>query len=120
MEKEMIGLCLSRPPLYKQHEALIRQKGWKLVSEVDEGKRIMVFGRMENVKPHLSKAGNQMYIVKFSDGLDEMTFMVFTGEQQTFRDALKVGSVAAVPLDKFDDGDNRFFDERGTIEVIAK
>lgn len=120
LEKEMIGLCLSRPPLYKQHEAFIRQKGWKLVSEVDEGKRIMVFGRVENIRPHLSKAGNQMYIVKFSDGLDDMTFMVFTGAQQMFRDALKVGSVAAVPLDRFDDGDNRFFDERGTVEVISK
>jgi len=119
LEKEMIGLCLSRPPLYRQHEALIRQKGWKLVSEIDAGKRIMVFGRVESVRSHLSKAGNQMYLVQFSDGLDEMTFMVFTGAQQ-FRDALKVGSVAAVPLDRFEDGGNRFFDERGKVEVISK
>lgn len=118
LEKEMIGLCLSRPPLYKSYEALIRQKKWKLVSEIGSGKRIMVFGRVESIRSHVSKAGNQMYVVQFSDGLDEMKFMVFTGAQQYFRDHLKTGFVAAVPLDKFDDGDTRFFDERGMIEVV--
>jgi DNA polymerase III alpha subunit len=117
-EREMTGLCLSKPPLYRQYEDLIRSKKWRLVSQIDEGKRIMVFGRVENVRSHVSKAGNSMYVVQFSDGIDSMSFMVFAASQQYFRDHLKVGSVAGVPLSRFDDGDNRFFDERGQIEVV--
>jgi hypothetical protein len=33
---------------------------------------------------------------------------------------LKVGYVAGIPLSRFDDGDRRFFDERGQIEVLEK
>jgi len=122
LEKEMIGLCLSQPPLYKQYEDLIRQKGWCMIADVpsEKRKRIKVFGKIENIRPHVSKNGNSMYIVTITDGLDTMNFMVFQGGQQLFRDNFKQGYVGAIPLSKFDEGDSRFFDDRGEIEVLSR
>jgi hypothetical protein len=61
-----------------------------------------------------------MYIVTITDGLDTMNFMVFQGGQQLFRDNFKQGYVGAIPLSKFDEGDSRFFDDRGEIEVLSR
>ena len=118
LEKEAIGLCLSQPPLFRQYEQMIRDKKWKLISEMD-GKRVKVFGRVEHIKPTVSKTGNSMYIVTMSDGLDNLKFYVFRGAQQYFSDHFKVGTIGAIPLDKFEDGDSRFFDEKKEPEIVV-
>jgi len=118
LEKEVLGLCLSKPPLYKDYEDLIRKSKWKLVSEADEKKKVKVFGMIESIKPHTSKKGSSMYMVHMTDGLDVLNFWVFHGAQQFFRDHFKVGTIAAVPLDKFDDGGMRFFDDRAEAEIV--
>jgi hypothetical protein len=41
-----------------------------------------------------------------------MSFFVFHSMMEYFRDNFKVGVVAGIPLDKFDDGDTRFLDEK--------
>ena len=119
-EKEMLGICLSRPPIRKKHELLIQQKGWVRISDVADhaSKKIRVFGMAENIRPHTSKAGNSMYIVQWTDGVDTMKFLVFQGGQQLFRDNFKVGVVGAVPLSKFDEGDTRFFDDNKICEMV--
>ena len=119
-EKEMLGICLSRPPIRKKHELLIQQKGWVKISDVADhaSKKIRVFGMAENIRPHTSKAGNSMYIVQWTDGVDTMKFLVFQGGQQLFRDNFKVGVVGAVPLSKFDEGDTRFFDDNKICEMV--
>lgn len=121
LELEVTGMCLSVPPLYKSHDKVIEEEKLTLVSEVEsDPKRIRVFGRIENVVPKRSKAGNQMFIIEMSDGLETMSFFVFQGAMQFFRDNFKVGMVVGMPLSKFDDGDARFFDERGEAAIISR
>lgn len=122
-EKEAIGLVLSRPPLFKNYEAMILKHGWQLVAEADHAKKTKVFGKIENVVPKVSKAGNAMLYVTISDGLDSTNFYVFQKSKQFFKDTFKVGWVGVVPFDHFkDDGviGMRFFDDRGECLVLAK
>ncbi len=119
-EIEAIGLCLSQPPLYRQYEPLIRKNRWRLASETSSGKRIKVFGRLVAVRNHTSRAGNAMYIATLDDGLDTLSFFVFQASMEYFRDNFRTGMLVAVPLDKFEDSDTRFFDERGDVEIIEE
>ena len=116
-EKEVLGLCLSQPPLYKKYEDTIKANGWKLISEADDKKKVKVFGQVQSIKPHVSRKGSSMYIVHITDGLDVLKFYVFQGAQQFFRDNFKVDTMGAIPMDRFDDGGMRFFDDRGECEL---
>lgn len=120
-ERECLGLGLSEVPLCEQYVQKIKEKNLKEISDIlPADKRIMVFGQVRSVVPRISKNGNPMFIVKISDGINELEFMVFTSSQQYFKDMIKIGYVAGMPLTRFDDGDRRFFDERGQIEVLDK
>ena len=122
-ETEVIGLCLSRPILYKNYEERIRQEGWYLSAEVPvDKKKVLVFGEIVGIKQHISKAGNSMHIVFMTDGIDTTKFFVFQGGWDFFKNNFVVGTIGVVPLSKFDDGDGstRFFDERGKPIIIKK
>ena len=121
-ETEAIGLCLSKPPLRQKYEEFVEEKKWKLISDLSSDpkrKRVMVFGRILDWTSAISKAGNPRLDVVLSDGIDTLRFMVFMGAMQYFKDHFKKGYVAAVPLDKFEDGERRFYDER-TMPVIVE
>jgi DNA polymerase III alpha subunit len=129
-EAEMLGLCFSKPILYKQYEETIRKEEWYLVSDIDPlKKKVKVFGEIVEVRQHTSKAGNFMHIVTLSDGLDSMNFFVFQGGWEKFNDNYRAGYIGAVPLAKFDDDggtpdvskrQTRFFDDRGECVVLKK
>jgi DNA polymerase-3 subunit alpha len=120
-EVEALGLCLSKPILYKEYEELIQKEKWYLVSEVDGSKkRVVVFGQITSVRQHVSKNGNMMHIVELSDGLDSIKFFVFQGGWDVFRDKYREGVIGAVPLNKFDEGDTRFFDDRAPCVVLKR
>jgi DNA polymerase III alpha subunit len=122
-EAEVLGMCLSKPILYKQFEDTIRKEGWCLVSEIDPAKKkVVVFGEVISIDQHLSKAGNSMHIAQVSDGIDVIKFFVFQGGWESFKDSFKVGAVGAIPLAKFDEGDGgtRFFDDRGKCVILKK
>ena len=121
-EAEVLGLCLSRPILYKEYEETIRKEEWYLISEIDPSKKkVMVFGQILKIDSHISKAGNSMHIVRFTDGIDVTKFFVFQGGWEFFKDTYRgEGTIAAIPLAKFDDSDGgtRFFDDRGKGVVL--
>jgi DNA polymerase III alpha subunit len=122
-ETEVLGLCLSKPILYKQYEDRIRKEEWSLVSEIDASKKkVKVFGEIVAVDPHLAKSGNTMHIVTLSDGLDAIRFFVFQGGWELFKDNFRVGDIGVLTLARFDDGDGgtRFFDDRGKFEVLKR
>ena len=122
-EAEVIGICLSRPILYKQYEEMIRKESWYLINEIDpDKKKILVFGQITEIKQHISQAGNSMHIVHVTDGVDSMRFFVFQGGWDLFKDNYKVGTVGVIPLARFEEGDGgvRFFDERGKRVVLKK
>jgi len=118
LEKEAIGLCLSREPLYKQYKDLLSENKWTPIHAMGDRKKVQVFGQVLGITPHTSRAGNSMFIVTFGDGLDTMKFFVFTGGMELFRDKVRIGNIGAFPLSKFDDSDTRFFNDRGDIEMV--
>jgi DNA polymerase III alpha subunit len=117
-EIEMIGLCLSQEPICKKYHELIVDNDWSTISEHRNYKRLTVFGRIEMIDPRTSKAGNSMYVVRISDGLDKLQFFVFKAAMEYFRESVRKGQLVAVPLDKFDDSDTRFFNDRGEVYVV--
>ena len=122
-ETEVIGMCLSRPILYKQYEDMIRKEGWYLINEIDPSKKkILVFGQIVEIKQHISKAGNSMRIVYITDGIDSMRFFVFQGGWESFKDHFRVGTIGVIPLARFEDGDGgtRFFDDRSKHVILKK
>lgn len=119
LEREAIGIVLSRPPLYEEEKETIKEHGWLPIHALREDrKKAHVFGRVKSITPHTSKAGNSMFIVTIGDDLDTLKFFVFKGAMEFFRDNVKVGMVGGFPLDKFDDSDTRFFDDRRDMEII--
>ena len=109
-EREMIGLVLSEKPIVQRYDKLITEKHLTRIAELSGKKRTRVFGRIENVRPHVSKAGNSMFIVTFGDDLDTMMFFVFESGKMAFTDIYHPGLMTAMPLKKFEDGDTWFFD----------
>lgn len=130
LEKEMVGLCFSRQTLCEQYKEFLEQKRqeekekkggrWRRLSDLDELKRVVAFGQVEKIIPTRSKSGNQRYDVFLTDGVDTIRFMVFTSAMQYFKDVCKSGYVVGVPLDRFDDGGNRFYDDKDTVKVVEK
>lgn len=118
-EVEVLGLCLSEPPLLKTWSATVAKKGWTTIDEAGDRKKVLMFGQIMGIRAHTSKKGNSMHIVTLSDGIDSIDFFVFEGGRQFFFDHYKTGNIVAIPLKKFDDGNTRFFDEYGDGIVVA-
>lgn len=120
LEVELIGLCLSTVPLRRKYQKLMAEKKWCPIDEADERQRTKVFGRIASIVPKTSRKGNSMYVVELTDDLDSMRFFVFGGAMVTFKDNFKVGYVAAIPLNRFEDSDTRFFDVDRESEIVEK
>ena len=119
LEMEMIGLCLSKPPLLTQYADLIKQNRWCPIGEAGNRGRTFVFGRINSITERHSKAGNFMYLVELSDDIDTMSFFVFSRSIPRFNREIKKGYVVAIPLNKFDDDSaTRFYNaEKDTVVV---
>lgn len=126
LEQEMIGLCLSKPPLLLAHKDVVKENGWQNIASAGSKKKVTVFGRIEDVVPHKSKTGNSMDIVTLSDDIDTMKFFVFQAARENFRHGkvkARKGMMIAVPLDHFTEEDGKisetaFLDDRRDIQVL--
>ena len=119
-EVEMIGMCLSREPVCSRYVDLIKQNRWTTLGRHEERSKPTVFGRVMAIEPRNSKAGNPMYVVRMNDGLDSLDFFVFKSGMEYFRDSVKIGQLAAIPLDRFQDSFTRFFNDRGEIAIVEE
>jgi DNA polymerase-3 subunit alpha len=117
-EVEMLGMCLSKDPLCKRYAPLMSQQNWKPIGSHGDHKRLTVFGRIQSIEPKTAKSGNPMFVVRINDGLDTLDFFVFKAGMEYFRDSVKKGQLAAIPLDRFEDSLTRFFNDRGEIAVV--
>ena len=61
-----------------------------------------------------------MFVVRMTDGLDRLDFFVFKAGMEYFRDTVKKGQLAAIPLDRFEDSATRFFNDRGDISIVEE
>ena len=124
-EREVTGLCLSKTPLMTKYQDMMKEQKWSAIGEANSKKKIKVFGRILDIRPHTSKAGNSMYLVDISDDIDTLTFFVFQMGKEQFTEAIKrKGMLAAIPLDHFQEDDSFsetcFYDDRGIIEVVTE
>jgi DNA polymerase-3 subunit alpha len=119
-EREVIGLVLSVEPMVKKYAALVKAMGAQTIGEEATRKKVRLFGRIASMTPHTSRNGNSMFKVYFEDGIDSIMFFVFEGGKQRFRDEFKIGDVGLMPLGRFDDGGQRFFDDNGPCKVFTK
>lgn len=119
-EKEMTGVCLSRPPLLMEYKDIIKEKGCLTIGRNQERSKVRVFGRIENIEARRSKKGNNMLIVKMTDDIDSMEFFVFTNSIQYFIRRVLEGMVVVLPMKRFEDTGMRFFDDSSDygIEII--
>ena len=117
-EIEMIGMCLSKEPLCYEYKEVIEKNKWCSIGDNHRYEKPMVFGRIDNIESRNSRAGNPMFVVQMSDGLDSISFFVFKGAMDYFRDNVKKGYLVAIPMKRFDDGGALFFNDRGEIERL--
>jgi DNA polymerase-3 subunit alpha len=119
-EREVIGMVLSVEPLVKRCVALVQASGAHMIGDEAVKKNVRLFGRIASMTPHTSRNGNSMFKVILEDGIDSIMFFVFEGGKQRFKDEFETGDVALVPLGRFDDGGQRFFDDNGPCRVFTK
>ncbi len=119
-ERDALNMVLSKPPLLDSYEDMIQEEKWCRIGDLKYKKRVFAFGRIVDIKHKVSKAGNQMYLVDLTDDIDTVTFFVFAKAMTQFVKECKKGYIVAVPLDKFDDGDARFYNVYKNCIIIKR
>lgn len=120
-EVEMIGMCLSIPPIRNKIEDMAKKKKWVLPSNFrPKGRSVRVVGRVERITKRKSKKGTPMAVVTITDDVRSMKFYVFEGDLTLFCDNVHEGDVAMIGLRQFEDGDQMFFNEKMGYEIIKK
>jgi len=119
-EKEALGICLSVPPIIDEYMEKIKAEDWKKINDAPYVKKGLFFGRIEKITDKVSKAGNQMLSIEFSDDISQMNFYVFKNARTSFVKELKIGYVVVIPLDKFEDGEVRFYNDREKFVILER
>lgn len=119
-EKEVLGLCLSKPVLLSIYGKLVQQKGWATISDADYKGDCYVFGRIDRIEASKSKAGKSMFRIYLTDDIDEMMFFVFEGDRNEFKHQCQPNGIYAIPTKRFDNSKQRFFTGRKDIFKVFK
>lgn len=120
-EIEVIGLCLSKPPLFEDYRKQIEDAKAHLIGNIEQIPSCSVFGQVLSYEDKMSKKGNPMLIVTISDGMDTMKFFVFAGGRQHFIDTMKKGIIGIFSLKAFEDGGkSRFLDDKREILILKE
>ena len=98
----------------------IKKNHWCTIDMIDERGRTKIFGRIASITACTSKKGNPQLVVTITDDLDSFRFYVFGGGMVRFKDEYKQGDIAAIPLNKFEDGDTRFFDVDRDGQIVER
>jgi DNA-directed DNA polymerase III PolC len=118
-EREVLGgLVFSVPSILEQYAKKVRDENWKFIRDTKGGSidKAHVLGRIKSIQSRTSKAGKEYLYVTFTDDVNTKQFYVFA--MREFRKQLSDGYVASIPLKKFEDGNNWFFDEKRDIFVL--
>jgi DNA polymerase-3 subunit alpha len=119
-EKEVTQLSLSCTPLIEKYREKIKENKWCAIGDEGRREKCKVFGRVESVTPKTSKSGNPMFLVSLSDDIDSIEFYVFDRARKQFQKEIRIGCVAAIPMNKFEDGGKRFYDSQGESDIVEK
>lgn len=97
-EKELLGLYITGNPL-DQFKDLINESGYtitKLKSEIKDGKKTVVAGLIEEVKPILTKKGDPMAFLKIKDYTDSIECVCFPKIYEQYREIIDSEGCVAV------------------------
>lgn len=119
-EKEVIGLCLNVVPILFEYSNEIKKNKWVTIADLDTYGNAYVFGRISNIVRTTSKAGNEMMIVTITDDIDTIKFYVWSNAFLKFTREAKKGFIVAMPLQKFEDSNTRFYNITKQIVNIKK
>jgi len=92
-EKELLGLYISGHPLDEYEDKLNKGNGGvaKLKQSASEGRRVAVFGIVEDLKEIITKQNQKMAFAKISDKTDSFEVVVFPKTLNEFREVLVSG-----------------------------
>jgi len=116
-EIEVLGLCLSRPPLRDLFRPLVKERKWIDIGRQEHYGSALIFGKVEKILDKVTKKGDPMLVVQFTDEIDSIEFLVFNKSIPFFYQKLYKGAIAAVPMKKFSDTNTRFYDSSRGNEV---
>lgn len=119
-ECDVMNICLSRPPLIDQFKDLIKERGWCPISQANRRGKTKVFGRIADIVARTSRRGMPMLVVEMTDDIDSLSFFVFDRSRMQFMREVEKGNIVAMPLDRFKDGDTRFFDVNGDVIFLKE
>lgn len=97
-EKELLGLYITGNPL-DQFKDLISESGYtiaKLKAEIKDGKKTVVAGLIEEVKPILTKKGDPMAFLKIKDYTDSIECVCFPKVYEQYREIIDSEGCVAV------------------------
>jgi len=119
-ERELLGCSLSQPPILRTFADSIKKHKLCTISMLSRRNNTTCFGRIDEIKPRVSKAGNNMFVVRMSDDIDTLSFYVFEKGKLKFQREFHVGNIVGVPLSKFDDSQTRFYNAYSDGEIIIQ
>jgi DNA polymerase III subunit alpha len=97
-EKELLGLYVTGNPL-DQFKDLMSESGYsiaKLKAEIKDGKKTVVAGLIEEVKPILTKKGDPMAFLKIKDYTDSIECVCFPKIYEQYREIIDSEGCIAV------------------------
>lgn len=89
-EKELLGLYISGHPLDK-HKELLKKHGMnikKAVENTHEGVPVAIYGIINDVRPVITKKGDQMAFIKITDLTGTIEAVVFPKPYEQYKDIL--------------------------------
>lgn len=119
-EVEVLGVCLSSKPILLEYGEMIREKKYCTIGDEKSRGATYVFGRISSFTKRTSRNGNDMIVVNLDDDIDTMKFYVWKNNFMHFNKNARIGYIGAFYLNKFEDGDVRFWDSKKEPEIIKK
>ena len=101
LEKESLGICLSKRPIAMKYYDTIKSKGLELLGDLGRFSNRRFFGRIEYRSKNRSKAGNDYYKITFTDDIDSIEFFVWQSSMKEFDSQTKLGGMYGICLDAF-------------------
>jgi len=113
-EKELLGLYISGHPLDKfkdqieQHDMSIK----RVKENIREGIPVVVYGIIEDIRPIVTKKGDQMAFMKIADYTGSMETVVFPKVYEEFREYLETDTTLGVK--------GRVSNRNGEVNIIVE
>jgi len=129
LEIDVMGICLSREPIFEKYKEYMVEKKYLTNSKYSTNVSGIFLGRVEKVNSFKAKISQKNhFIISMTDDSSEITFYVWEGDRKSWTKKVKLGDIVAVPLKSFknketgevDLSSKKFYDSRYNIDVVER